>query len=91
MFEPADDGTCMRWEFETLHGNNLVSRWFGLGLDHRVGGDYEKGLLQLKTLIESEQVVPAPAAPANLQADASVDSATQATDQAHAPGEGGQR
>lgn len=52
--EPVDGGTRVTWSFETRHGNNLVSRWFGLGFDHWVGGDYERGLSQLKALMEAE-------------------------------------
>ena len=57
VLEPVDGGTRVRWEFETRHGNNLISRWFGLGFDRWIGADYENGLAKLKTMLESD---PAP-------------------------------
>ncbi|MBT2746437.1 MULTISPECIES: SRPBCC family protein [unclassified Lysobacter] len=48
-------GTRVTWTLESEHGNNLVSRWFGLLLlDSMVGKDYEKGLAKLKLVLESE-------------------------------------
>ncbi|MGO4774642.1 SRPBCC family protein [Lysobacter sp. 2RAB21] len=47
-------GTRVTWTLESEHGNNLVSRWFGLLLDSMVGKDYEKGLAKLKQVLESE-------------------------------------
>ncbi len=36
------------WMFDTEHGMNPISRWFGLAMDNLLGGDYEKGLSNLK-------------------------------------------
>lgn len=48
------DGTRVTWALDSEHGNNLVSRWFGLLLDGMVGKDYDKGLAKLKSVLESE-------------------------------------
>ena len=50
---PEGSGTRVSWGFQTDMGNDLVGRYFGLLMDKFVGADYEKGLSQLKTLIES--------------------------------------
>lgn len=53
-------GTKVTWGFETDSGMNPIHRWFGLMLDKWVGGDYEKGLKQLKAKLElhSQQDLP---------------------------------
>ncbi len=50
------DGTRVVWSFDTDHGKNPVSRWFGLMLDRWVGGDFAQGLAKLKALLESDVV-----------------------------------
>lgn len=45
--------TDVTWGFSTDLGNNPVSRWMGLMMDDWVGGDYEKGLANLKALVEA--------------------------------------
>jgi uncharacterized protein YndB with AHSA1/START domain len=47
------DGTRIVWAFDTDHGKNPISRWFGLMLDRWVGGDFAQGLAKLKTVMES--------------------------------------
>jgi uncharacterized protein YndB with AHSA1/START domain len=47
------DGTKVVWAFDTDHGMNPISRWFGLMLDRWVGGDFAQGLAKLKTVVES--------------------------------------
>jgi uncharacterized protein YndB with AHSA1/START domain len=47
------DGTRVVWGFDTQHGMNPISRWFGLMLDRWVGGDFAQGLAKLKILMES--------------------------------------
>ena len=47
------DGTRVVWSFETEHGKNPISRWFGLMLDRWVGGDFARGLAKLKTVLEN--------------------------------------
>jgi uncharacterized protein YndB with AHSA1/START domain len=49
---PEGDGTRVVWGFDTEHGMNPVSRWFGLMLDRWVGGDYAQGLAKLKAVME---------------------------------------
>jgi uncharacterized protein YndB with AHSA1/START domain len=46
-------GTRVVWSFDTEHGMNPVSRWFGLMLDRWVGGDFARGLAKLKAVMES--------------------------------------
>lgn len=45
--------TRVTWAFDTEHGYNPISRWFGLLFDRMLGADYERGLAQLKTLSEA--------------------------------------
>lgn len=50
---PEGQGTRVTWGFQTDFGYDLVGRYFGLLMDRFVGADYEKGLAQLKALVES--------------------------------------
>jgi len=50
--DPAGTGTKVTWSFETDMGMNPMGRWMGLMMDRWVGGDYEKGLANLKALAE---------------------------------------
>lgn len=46
---PDGTGTRVTWVFQsTLPG--VIDRWAGLGIDRSVGGEYEKGLLNLTAL-----------------------------------------
>ncbi len=45
--------TRVTWAFDTEHGYNPMSRWFGLLFDRMIGPDYERGLASLKTLLET--------------------------------------
>lgn len=49
---PVGDGTSVTWGFTTDNGNNPMFRWMGLMMDGWVGSDYEKGLNNLKSLVE---------------------------------------
>lgn len=51
---PEGEGTNVTWGFTTDMGMNPMGRWMGLMMDKWVGGDYEQGLNNLKTLIESQ-------------------------------------
>jgi len=53
--QPEGDATSVTWGFESDLGLNPISRWMGLMMDKWVGGDYERGLSNLKTLVESRQ------------------------------------
>jgi uncharacterized protein YndB with AHSA1/START domain len=53
---PQDGGTRVVWAFDTEHGLNPLSRWFGLLFDRLIGPDYEQGLSKLKTVMESSGV-----------------------------------
>lgn len=44
--------TTIIWTFDTDHGLNPVARWFGLGFEKFIGPDYEKGLVNLKSVCE---------------------------------------
>ena len=50
---PDPPGTQVTWSLDTDNGAGPIGRWFGLLMDHWVGPDYEKGLVNLKTLAES--------------------------------------
>ncbi|NNC97870.1 MAG: SRPBCC family protein, partial [Gammaproteobacteria bacterium] len=52
MLAPAAQGTNVTWGFDTDMGGNPIGRWMGLFMDKWVGGSYEQGLNNLKTLVE---------------------------------------
>lgn len=55
-----ENQTQITWSFVSNHGSNPLKRYMGLMFDFWIGGDYEKGLANLKKLIESgEQTVEA--------------------------------
>ncbi len=58
-FAPAGSGTTVTW---TMSGeNDFVSKGFCLfmgGMDKAIGPDFEKGLAQLKTLVEAKAAAP---------------------------------
>lgn len=49
---PEAAGTRLVWGFDTDLGNNPLARYFGLFFDEMIGADYEKGLSNLKALVE---------------------------------------
>ena len=51
---PQDQGTLVTWTMDSDLGYNPISRYFGLLMDRFVGPDYEKGLAQLKVLMEKQ-------------------------------------
>ncbi|MEM7319946.1 MAG: SRPBCC family protein [Pseudomonadota bacterium] len=50
----ADGGTDVTWGFTSDLGMNPMMRWMGLMMDRWVGADYERGLSNLKTLVENQ-------------------------------------
>ena len=50
--QPAGGATEVTWGFESDLGLNPMTRWMGLMMDSWVGGDYERGLENLKVLVE---------------------------------------
>jgi hypothetical protein len=48
----TDGKTTVTWGFTTDMGNSPMGRWMGLMMDSWVGGDYETGLTNLKSLVE---------------------------------------
>ena len=46
-------GTTVRWTLDSDMGAGPVGRYFGLMMDSMVGGDFETGLKNLKSLLES--------------------------------------
>ncbi|WP_373503413.1 SRPBCC family protein [Aestuariivirga sp.] len=51
--QPADGGTLVTWDFQAkLDG--VMNRWMGLMFDRLIGGDYEKGLSNLESVVEKE-------------------------------------
>jgi len=53
LLSPSGRATEVTWGLEADMGMSPVSRWMGLMMDRWVGADYEKGLGNLKTLIEA--------------------------------------
>ncbi|WP_050604569.1 SRPBCC family protein [Ruegeria sp. 6PALISEP08] len=53
LLEPGGNSTLVTWGFESDLGLNPISRWMGLMMDKWVGGDYQRGLTNLKALIEN--------------------------------------
>lgn len=51
---PDGRGTRITWSLDSEHGNNLLSRWFGLLMERMVGPDFEHGLAKLKTVLEAD-------------------------------------
>jgi hypothetical protein len=45
----------VKWSFDTEFNGNIFGRWFGLFVDRMIGKDYEKGLQNLKKVVESSQ------------------------------------
>ncbi|WP_171097533.1 MULTISPECIES: SRPBCC family protein [unclassified Ruegeria] len=54
QLQPEGSETLVTWGFESDLGLNPMSRWMGLMMDGWVGGDYERGLENLKTMVESQ-------------------------------------
>lgn len=52
--QPEGGQTDVTWGFESDLGLNPMSRWMGLMMDSWVGGDYERGLSNLKELVEGQ-------------------------------------
>lgn len=61
LLAPEGNGTRVTWTLESAFGYDLAGRYFGLVLDKFVGADYEKGLAQLKSVIEKAPPAVAPA------------------------------
>lgn len=57
LLEPAgNEKTRVTWAMDTDFGYDLVGRYVGLTFETWVGDDYERGLANLKALVESEQL-----------------------------------
>lgn len=53
--QPANGGTLATWTF-VMKADGVLGRWTGLLMEKFVGPDYEKGLANLKALVEKEAV-----------------------------------
>ena len=53
--QPEGINTLITWGFDTQFGYDLVGRYFGLMLDKLVGAEYDKGLSNLKVLVERQE------------------------------------
>lgn len=51
----GDGGTRLTWAFDAEHGFDPFARWFGLLFDRMIGGDYARGLAQLKAVLEKPE------------------------------------
>ncbi|HXW60581.1 MAG TPA: SRPBCC family protein [Myxococcota bacterium] len=54
VFEAAGDQTNVIWTDTGDSGNNLLRRWMSLGMGSMLGAELEKGLANLKVLVEKE-------------------------------------
>jgi hypothetical protein len=54
IFEPVDGKTRVTWHLDTDMGVWPTGRYVGLFMDKMLGGDYERGLTQLKSVCETE-------------------------------------
>ena len=52
QFEETPEGTKITWTMETDMGSNPIGKYFGLMLDGMVGPDFERGLENLRSLVE---------------------------------------
>lgn len=68
------DGTLARWRFHSDFEGSLPGRWFGLMFESMIGPDYEKGLANLKRVVEAGP--PAPTTGAAPVTEPSADAAT---------------
>ena len=57
---PEGAGTRVYWRLTSMAGGHLAGRWFNLLLERLVGPDYERGLANLKRLLEAEPVAAPP-------------------------------
>lgn len=58
---PAGDASEVTWGFEAQFGYDLVQRYLGLLYERWIGADYEKGLANLKAVVEGGAAAPATA------------------------------
>lgn len=52
LLEESGETTLVTWGLVADMGAGPIGRWFGLMMDSQVGADYEKGLANLKALVE---------------------------------------
>jgi hypothetical protein len=52
LLAPEEGGTRVTWKLDADMGPGPIGRYFGLAMDGMVGPDYERGLANLKTLVE---------------------------------------
>jgi hypothetical protein len=53
ILQPAEGGVKVVWVDAGDLGMNPMNRWFGLFLDGMIGPDFEKGLANMKRLVET--------------------------------------
>ena len=53
-FKPEGNATQVRWAMRGDLGGNPFLHWYGLVMDHFIGGDYEKGLANLAARVEKK-------------------------------------
>lgn len=52
LFEPVGNGTRVSWVMNGDMGANPLMHWFALASDKMIGGDFEAGLANLKSVAE---------------------------------------
>jgi hypothetical protein len=69
LIAPDGAGSRITWTFDTEFGWDLFGRYLGLMMDRWIGPDYERGLANLKKLLERPGPAQAPAAAPQPAAD----------------------
>ncbi len=54
LFEPISSGTRVSWIMNGDMGENPLMHWFALASDKLIGGDFEAGLSNLKSIAEKK-------------------------------------
>jgi uncharacterized protein YndB with AHSA1/START domain len=55
--EETEDGTKLTWHFEKYIGDSPLRKFTGLLIDSTVGEEFEDGLANIKTQVESQQLL----------------------------------
>ena len=55
IIEQTGDSSKVTWQADGSTGYNPVARYFGLLMDHLMGGDFEKALSKLKKVVEGRK------------------------------------
>ncbi|GAB3196409.1 hypothetical protein ABID22_002927 [Pontibacter aydingkolensis] len=57
LFEETPEGTKVTWTMEADMGSNPINKYFGLMMDGMLGPDFERGLENLRNVVEQPTAV----------------------------------